>query len=177
MLVAPSSSRIVPSSFQQLLPVELPAPVTVASGLPPPVLGGNRSDPRDFPFGLLTAFCSPELVDQVVAECGRQERRCRLLPARLMVYALLLMCLHSQIGYDRLIRHLASLAEGWGSWVAPHKSAFMRARQRLGWEVMERLFRVLARPLADPARDHACFLAREAGGRPRWHYRGVGGES
>jgi len=157
MLVTPSS-RIVPSSFQQLLPVELPAPVTIASGPPPaPVLGRSRTDPREFPFGLLTAFCSPELVDQVVAECGRQERRCRLLPARLMVYALLLMCLHSQIGYDRLIRHLAGLAEGWGSWVAPHKSAFMRARQRLGWEVMERLFRVLARPLADPARDHACF--------------------
>ena len=163
-MLVPPSSRIVPSSFQQQLPVELPAPVTVASGLPPPpVLGRSRSDPRELPFGLLTAFCSPELVDQVVAECGRQEHRCRLLPARLMVYALLLMCLHSQIGYDRLIRHLACLAEGWGSWVAPHKSAFMRARQRLGWEVMERLFRVLARPLGDPARDHVCF----------WHGRRV----
>jgi len=44
-----------------------------------------------------------------------------------------------------------------GAWAAPHKAAFVRARQRLGWEVMEHLFRALARPLGEPTRDQACF--------------------
>jgi hypothetical protein len=157
MLVSPSSPIAHP--FQQLLPVDLPVPLTLLSGeLPASTPPGPRSSaPREFSFGLLTAFCSFELVDRVVAECGRQERRCRLLPARLMVYALLLMCLSADLGYAKLMHHLAGLAGLSGAWAAPHKTAFVRARQRLGWEVMEHLFRALARPLGEPARDHACF--------------------
>jgi hypothetical protein len=114
-------------------------------------------DPREFSFGLLAAFCAPELVDRVVSECDRQQQRCRLLPARLMVYALLLMCLAPELGYQKLMHHLGSLAGAWGAWAAPHKSAFGRARQRLGWEVLESLFQTLARPLGDPDRDECCF--------------------
>jgi hypothetical protein len=80
-----------------------------------------------------------------------------LLPARLMVYALLLMCLAPELGYEKLMHHLGGLAGAWGAWAAPHKSAFVRARQRLGWEVLEGLFQALSRPLGDPARDHCCF--------------------
>jgi hypothetical protein len=156
MLVAPSSP--ITPSFQQLLPVDLPMPVRGLTGeLPASTPGPRSSAPREFSFGLLTTFCSPELVDRVVAECGRQERRCRLLPARLVVYALLLMCLSAELGYAKLMHHLAGLAGLSGAWAAPHKTAFVRARQRLGWEVMEHLFRALARPLGEPGRDHACF--------------------
>src|SRR5437660_3527326 len=156
MLVAPSSPIARP--FQQPLPVDLPLPVTLLTGEPPASTPELRTRaPREFSFGLLTAFCRPELVDRVVAKCGRQERRCRLLPARLVVYALLLMCLSPELGYAKLMHHLAGLAGLSGAWAAPHKTAFVRARQRLGWEVMEHLFRALARPLGEPSRDHACF--------------------
>jgi hypothetical protein len=153
-----TSSRIAPSSFQEFLPVELPIPVSLAAE--PAVLttaGRRRCDPREFTFGVLTAFCDPELVDRVVTELGREEQRCRLLPARLMVYGLLFMCLSPGLSYQKLMLHLGGLAAALGSWTTPHKSAFVRARQRLGWEVMESLFRAVAKPLGDCTRDHTCF--------------------
>jgi hypothetical protein len=145
------------SCFQQLLPVELP---TAASCLqveaPAAVARRRRGDPREFSFGLLTALCPPELVDRLLAEHGRQERRCRSLPARLMVYALLLMCLRAELGYAKLVQHLGGLCPVGSSWATPDKSAFARARRRLGWEVMEGLFRALAQPLGDVSRDQWC---------------------
>ncbi|MET7436193.1 transposase domain-containing protein, partial [Streptomyces flaveolus] len=44
-------------------------------------------------LGVLTRAFPPELVDEVVAECGRVEQRTRLLPARVVVYFVLAMCL------------------------------------------------------------------------------------
>jgi hypothetical protein len=38
---------------------------------------------------VLTRAFPPELVDEVVAECGRVEQRHRLLPARVVVYFVL----------------------------------------------------------------------------------------
>ena len=84
-------------------------------------------------------------MDRVLTECGRLEHRCR----RLMVYALLLMCLYPGLGYQRLMHHLAEAAPAPGRWFIPNKSSFARARARLGAEVIERLFRALAGPLAD----------------------------
>jgi hypothetical protein len=39
--------------------------------------------------GVLTRVFPPELVDEVLAECGRGEVRNRLLPARVVVYYVL----------------------------------------------------------------------------------------
>src|SRR5205085_646049 len=69
----------------------------------------------------------------------------------------------ANLSYDKLMHHLAGTAGAPGSWSPPHKSAFLRARQRLGSEVMEQLFRALARPLADSYRDSGSF----------WHGRRV----
>lgn len=155
MLVAPSSRKR--SCFQQLLPVDLPTAVSCPEPRPVPAVARRRlGDPRQFSFGLLTALCPPALVDQVLAEQGRQERRCRLLPARLMVYALLLMCICADLSYAKLVHHLGGLSGVGRGWAIPDKSAFARARQRLGWEVMEGLFRALAQPLADVTRDQWC---------------------
>src|SRR3989442_14683221 len=131
MLVSPSSPIAHP--FQQLLPVDLPVPLTLLSGeLPASTPPGPRSSaPREFSFGLLTAFCQPELVDRVVAECGRQERRCRLLPARLVVYALLLMCLSAELRYAKLMHHLARLAGLSRGLVARPQKGLLRGRQSL----------------------------------------------
>ena len=153
MLVTPSWRN---RSFQQLLPVELPTAVSCSQVEASAVARRRREDPREFSFGLLTALCRPELVDRLLAEHGRQERRCRLLPARLMVYALLLMCARADLSYAKLVHHLGSLCRVGGSWATPDKSAFAQARGRLGWEVMEGLFRALAQPLGDVSRDQWC---------------------
>jgi hypothetical protein len=74
-----------------------------------------------------------------------------------VVYGLLLMSMGGDLSYAKLMHHLGGLAGAARNWGAANKSAFVRARLRLGWEVMEQLFRALARPLGDADRDDCCF--------------------
>lgn len=157
MLTSISSPISTPIAFQTPLPLELPSPPSPASSPPGQPRPEAPASPRDFGFGLLSWFCPPELIDRVLDEGDRQEKRCRLLPARLVVYALLLMCLKPAIGYQKLMHHVGEAALDGSRWTIPNKSSFVRARMRLGSEVMERLFRALARALADPGQAPCCF--------------------
>ena len=60
--------------------------------------------PDRIAIGLLTVTFPPELVDRVVAETGRVQRRSRLLPARVVVYYVLAMCLFFGQGYEEVAR-------------------------------------------------------------------------
>ena len=115
---------------------------------------GERLSDR-IAIGVLTHTYPPGLVDQVIAEAGAQERRQRLLPARVVVYYVLAMCLFSQVGYEEVARLLTeglAWARRWrGSWQVPTTGAIARARARLGAEPLRALFRVAVRPLATPA--------------------------
>ncbi|MEU1284298.1 transposase domain-containing protein, partial [Kitasatospora sp. NPDC005856] len=51
-------------------------------------------------IGVLTQAFPPGLVDEVIAETGRGEKRSRLLPARVVVYFVLAMCLFFGQGYE-----------------------------------------------------------------------------
>ncbi|MFJ7498108.1 transposase domain-containing protein, partial [Streptomyces sp. NPDC097727] len=62
------------------------------------VVEGDRFSDR-IALGVLTRAFPLELVDEVVAECGRTEERQRLLPARVVMYFVLAMCLFSGQGY------------------------------------------------------------------------------
>jgi hypothetical protein len=103
-------------------------------------------------IGVLTATIPPALVDRVVAETGRTERRHRLLPARVVVYLVLALALFSGQAYEEVARLLTeglAWARRWrGGWQVPTTKAITRARQRLGAEVVRRLFVEVARPLA-----------------------------
>ncbi|MEU2842739.1 transposase domain-containing protein, partial [Streptomyces sp. NPDC007076] len=66
---------------------------------------GERLSDR-IALGVLTRVFPPELVDEVVAGCGRVEQRSRLLPARVVVYFVLAMCLFSGQGYEEVARLL-----------------------------------------------------------------------
>ncbi|QIY60105.1 IS4 family transposase [Streptomyces sp. RPA4-5] len=103
-------------------------------------------------LGLLTWVYPPDLVDRVVAACGRAEQRRRLLPARLVVYFVLGMALFSPAPYLEVLRHLTEGLRGaglWGGWRIPAKSSLFRARERLGPEPLRVLFAAAAGPLAD----------------------------
>src|SRR5258707_8940243 len=106
-MLADLSSRILHSSFQEPLGIDLP-PAVVTPTVPPEQAPAKarQGSPRELSFGLLSAICKPELVDRVLADSGRLEQRCRLLPARLMVYALLRMCLSADLSYQKLMLHL-----------------------------------------------------------------------
>jgi len=155
-----ASSSIQRQPFQQMLGVELPARQEKPPA-PRPALGAPASklDVRKLSFGLLETLCPPELVDRVIKEAGREGERNRLLPPRLVVYALLLMCLSGTMGYGRLMRELATQAVQWQS--PAGRSAFGKARMRLGSEVMEGLLEALARPLGNPRLDADWCFWRE----------------
>lgn len=103
----------------------------------------------------------PELVDRVVAQAGRRERRQRLLPARVVVYYVLAMALFADASYEEVMRRLVeglSWESGWqSSWEVPSKVAIFLARKRLGSEPLALLFHAAARPLAVEATRGAFY--------------------
>ena len=112
-------------------------------------------------IGVLTRVFPPELVDGVVAEAGRTERRHRLLPARVVVYYVLALALFADSSYEEVMRQLVeglAWESGWRqSWEVPSKVAIYKARQRLGREPLELLFRAVARPLGGEATRGAFY--------------------
>lgn len=111
--------------------------------------------------GLLTRTFPPELVDRVVAGCGREGQRNRLLPPRVVVYFVLAMCLFSGQGYEEVARLLTQglvWARRWsGSWQVPSTAAISRARVKLGPEPLKALFAEVARPLSTESTHGARF--------------------
>jgi hypothetical protein len=112
---------------------------------------GERLSDR-IAIGLLTSTFPPELVDRVVAEAGRTQQRSRLLPARVVVYYVLAMCLFFGQGYEEVARLLTE-GLGWarrwqGSWQVPTTAAITRARAKLGPEPVKALFAAACRPVA-----------------------------
>lgn len=99
------------------------------------------------------ALCFP-LADvcRIIAECGRQSKRVRDLPAPVVAYYVIGLSLFPRAGYEAVL--------GWllcgMSWLkgatlrVSGKGALSRARTRLGAEPMRRLFCHLARPLTRP---------------------------
>ena len=112
-------------------------------------------------IGVLTRVFPPELVDQVVAQAGRLERRQRLLPARVVVYYVLGLALYSSSSYEEVIRMLVeglAWQSGWQRpWTVPSKGALWQARTRLGSEPLRALFERVAVPLAEPRTQGAFY--------------------
>ena len=105
-------------------------------------------------LGVLTRVFPPDLVDEVLAECGRVERRHRLLPARAVVYYVLGLALFSTSSYEEVVRMLVS-GHSWASWWSrewsiPTKAALFQARRRLAPEPLRALYEKAAVPLANP---------------------------
>jgi hypothetical protein len=114
--------------------------------------------------GLLMKVFPAGVVDAVIAECGRTERRRRSLPARSMAYFAMGMALHSEGSYEDV---LALISDGiaWatreeGSPRLASKAAISHARDRLGPEPMALLFDRVARPLARAETSGAWLAGR-----------------
>src|ERR671928_2087932 len=101
-------------------------------------------------LGVLTSTVPAGLVDAVLADTGRQSRRQRQLPARLVVYYVLALALYAQASYGEVLRCLLEgvrwLHLGGVDPALATKSAITRARSRLGVAPLETLFRRLAHP-------------------------------
>jgi hypothetical protein len=64
-------------------------------------------------LGVLTEWVSADLVDDVLAECGRRDERPGALPARFMVYYVLALALFQQDSYDDVAENLVGRWRGW----------------------------------------------------------------
>lgn len=103
-------------------------------------------------LGVLTRLIHRDLVDEVIAKTGSREARSRLLPARVVVYLVLALCLFTSDGYEEVVRKLTNGLKGlriWrDEWKVPVPSAISKARIRLGSEPLAELFRRVCVPLA-----------------------------
>ena len=113
-------------------------------------------------IGVLMKTFPPGVVDEVIAECGRTERRHRSLPARSMAYFAMGMALHSDGSYEDV---LALISDGvaWAdrseaTAALATKAGIYQARNRLGAEPMAKLFERVAEPLGVEATP-GCWLA------------------
>lgn len=127
-------------------------------------VGGIEDLPDVVGLGVLTRLFSRDLVDEVLALTGRRERRSRALPARMMVYLVLALCLFTSDAYEEVVRKLTHGLVGlrmWRSeWQVPSSSAVSQARSRLGAEPLAALFARVCVPLAGPGTPGAHYAGR-----------------
>jgi hypothetical protein len=127
---------------------------------------GNRGLPAGrltdhISLGVLAGTFNHDLIDEILAETGRVEKRKRKLPARVMVYFTLAMCLFSDDDYEEVMEKLASGLRAfgaWHDWEVPTAGGITHARARLGEAPVRTLFERAATPLAHPGLPDA-FLA------------------
>src|SRR5208283_1421425 len=66
----------------------------------------------DVRLGVLTEWMTADLVDEVLAECGKRDKKPGALPARFMVYYVLALALFQQDSYDDVAENLGGALEG-----------------------------------------------------------------
>ena len=92
-------------------------------------------------------------VEQAIADTHSDEERKRALPSHLVVCLIIGMSLWSNASMRTVLKNLVDgLSEAWVRvgqyWQVPCKSSITEARQRIGPQVMSRLFHLIVRPLA-----------------------------
>ena len=103
--------------------------------------------------GVLTSSVPREVIDEAVAEHGKQAKRSDgKFPPHVMVYFAMALALFSDQDYEEVITRLSEPLARWGcwEWEAPTTGGLTQARQRLGLQVMETIFdHIAAEPVAD----------------------------
>jgi hypothetical protein len=102
-------------------------------------------------IGVLTRLVPRDLVDEVLTETGRREKRSRLLPAHVVVYFVMAMAIFRD-GYEEVMRRLVGglqfMSTWQKEWAVPTTGAISQARERLGEAPLKLLFERLAEPMA-----------------------------
>jgi hypothetical protein len=94
-----------------------------------------------------------ELVDEAVAACGVREKRSDgKLPAHVITYLTLALCLFPDDDYREVATKVTGSLDRWNCWNAawsvPTTSAITQARKRLGRHVFSELFERCCGPVA-----------------------------
>lgn len=100
--------------------------------------------------GVLTRTFPVELVDRVIDQYWRREQRTRALPARLVFYFVLALCLFPHESYRSAMRILMStFGRGVLGYRVPTTGSIGKARRRLGPEPVETMVRAVLLPRAE----------------------------
>jgi transposase IS4-like protein/DDE family transposase len=112
-------------------------------------------------IGVLTGLIHRDIVDDVIRECGKREKRSRLLPAHVVMYYVLALNLFFGEAYEEVMRQLVNglkfLGNWRDNWEVPSTSAISQARARLGEAPMKLLFERIAVPMARAGTRGAWF--------------------
>ena len=105
-------------------------------------------------LGVLTSQVPADAVDDAVAVTGKKaQRRGGKLPPRVTAYLVMALALFAEEDYEEVAARLAGTLADWGGWEeswgrVPTSGGITQARQRLGAEPLEELFRQVAAPVA-----------------------------
>ena len=96
--------------------------------------------PDQVSLGVLVSAVPRDLVDEAVAVCGVRERRSDgKLPAHVITYLTLALCLFPDDDYTEVATKVTGSLDRWGcwdaAWAVPTTSAITQARKRLGLSV------------------------------------------
>ena len=112
-------------------------------------VGGRPSLADQAAIGVLTRTFPVELVDRVIDQYWRREQRTRALPARLVFYFTLVLCLFPHESYRSAMAILMSVfGRGGQGYRVPTTGSIGDARRRLGAGPMETVARAVMKPVA-----------------------------
>lgn len=101
--------------------------------------------------GVLARTFPVDLVDRVIDQFWVREQRVRQLPARLVFYLVLALCLFPQESYRSAAKILMrAFGRGGSARPVPTVAAIGNARRRLGADSVETIVRQVIRPVASP---------------------------
>jgi Insertion element 4 transposase N-terminal/Transposase DDE domain len=112
-------------------------------------------------LGVLSSVIHRDIIDDVIRETGKREKRSRLLPAHVVVYYMLALNLFFGEAYEEVMRHLVNGLRFLGNWrdhwKVPSTSAISQARTRLGEAPLKLLCQRIAVPMARTGTRGAWF--------------------
>lgn len=117
---------------------------------------GVPAGPDQVSIGVLVNAVPRDAVDEAVAVCGVRERRSDgKLPAHVITYLTLGLCLFADDNYEEVAVKVTGSLDRFGcwdgSWSVPTASAITQARKRLGRRVFPELFERTCGPVAGDA--------------------------
>ncbi|TFV52056.1 IS4 family transposase, partial [Geodermatophilus sp. DF01-2] len=112
--------------------------------------------PDQVSLGVLVTAIPRDAVDAAIAGCGVGERRRGgKLPAHVVAYLTLAMCLFPEDDYEEVATKVTGAFDRLGCWNAgwtvPTAGGISQARKRLGPKVLAEVFETIAGPAAEPS--------------------------
>lgn len=106
---------------------------------------------HQFELSALAQVLPTQLINEVLAEAGKEGVRRRKLPPELVIWLVIGMGLYRSLKIENVLARIADSLGGvsWGRAELPHGTSITQARDRLGWEVVRTLFRRLAARLRE----------------------------